>query len=264
MSSFYLIFSFILGTLIGSFLNVVALRYNTGMTVNGRSKCFSCGKNLSWHELVPVLSFLFQKGSCKNCKSKISWQYPVIEILSGIIFVAIFFVFPPVSVAASVHTFFYLLITCILLVITIYDVKHKIIPDPLVYTFATFAFIHMFVGPELSFVIPTLSQFLAGPVLALPFALMWLFSKGTWMGLGDAKLIVGIGWTLGLIPGISALVLAFWIGAGVSVIWLLIHFGKIKPRYEIPFGPYLILGMYLVLLLQIRIIDLEPFLTLNR
>ena len=106
MSSFYLIFSFVLGTLIGSFLNVVALRYNTGMTVNGRSKCFSCGKNLSWFELFPVLSFLFQKGACRKCKSKISWQYPLIETLSGIIFVMIFLIFPPTSIAASVQTFF--------------------------------------------------------------------------------------------------------------------------------------------------------------
>lgn len=242
-------------------MNVVALRYNTGMTVNGRSKCFSCGKNLLWYELVPVLSFLLQKGSCTKCKSKISWQYPVIEIISGIIFVLIFFIFPPVSVAASVHTFFYILITCILLVITIYDVKHKIIPDPLVYTFAGLSLLHLFVGSDLSFVTPSLSALLAGPVLALPFALLWLVSKGTWMGLGDAKLVLGIGWVLGLIPGISALVLSFWIAAAVSIVWMLVSFGKVRGRYEIPFGPYLILGMYIVLLFGIQVIDLEPLLS---
>ena len=79
------------------------------------------------------------------------------------------------------------------------------------------------------------------------------------MGLGDAKLVLGIGWVLGLSAGISAIVLAFWIGAVASVAWMYIVFRKIKSRYEIPFGPYLILGMYLVLLFGIQVIDLRPF-----
>ena len=259
MSSFFLIFSFILGAIIGSFLNVVSLRYNTGMTLNGRSKCFSCGKNLSWHELVPVLSFLFQRGKCKGCKSKISWQYPVVEIIAGILFVLILALFPPVSIASSITTLFYILITCLLLVITIYDIKHKIIPDGLVYTFAIIAFLKLFISIDATFIIPSITQIIAGPLLALPFALMFFFSKGTWMGLGDAKLVLGIGWVLGITAGISAIILAFWIGAVISVGWMLIVLKKFKSKYEIPFGPYLILGMYLVLLFGVRIIDLRIF-----
>lgn len=261
MPSFFLIFSFILGTLIGSFLNVVALRYNTGMTLKGRSKCFSCGKNLTWHELIPIFSFIFQRGLCKKCKSKISWQYPLIEFIAGLLFVYIFYVFPPTTFESSFITLFYLFITCILLVIVIYDVRHKIIPDSLVYLFAVIAFIKLFISPDLSFMIPSISALISGPILALPFVLLWLFSKGTWMGLGDAKLVLGIGWTLGLISGISAIVLAFWIGAVVSVIWMYIVFRKIKSHYEIPFGPYLIIGMYLVLLFGIKVIDLSSFLS---
>jgi len=256
MPSFFLIFSFVLGTIIGSFLNVVALRYNTGMTLKGRSKCFSCGKNLSWHELVPVLSFLLQRGSCKNCKSKISWQYPIVELFAGFCFLMIFYVFPPMTFEASVSTIFYLFITCLLLIITIYDIKHKIIPDALVYTFAAIAFAKLFISPELTLMLPSLSDALAGPILALPFALMWLLSKGAWMGFGDAKLVLGIGWVLGLLPGVSAIVLAFWIGAIFSLIWMYVVMRKFKARYEIPFGPYLILGMYLVLFFGIRIIEL--------
>jgi leader peptidase (prepilin peptidase)/N-methyltransferase len=79
------------------------------------------------------------------------------------------------------------------------------------------------------------------------------------MGFGDAKLALGIGWALGLIPAISAIILAFWIGAAVSVIWMFATYGKIKGRYEIPFAPYLILGMYLVLIFGITVIDLKPF-----
>lgn len=191
-----------------------------------------------------------------KCKSKISWQYPTIEILAGILFVMIFLVYPPITPIASIFTLFYLFITCLMVVITIYDIKHKIIPDALVYTFAFVTFVMLFVSPNLSFMIPTWKSILAGPILALPFAAMWFFSKGTWMGLGDAKLVLGIGWLLGLASGLSAIILAFWIGAIVSVIWMYVVFQKIKSRYEIPFGPYLILGMYIVLLTGIQVIDL--------
>lgn len=256
MPSFFLIFSFILGTIIGSFLNVVALRYNTGMTLKGRSKCFSCGNSLSWHELIPLFSFIFQKGACKSCKSKISWQYPFVEFLAGLCFLMIFYMFPPVTLEGSVTTVFYLLITCILLVITIYDMKHKIIPDELSYTFAALALVKLFISPELSFVLPSLMDALAGPILALPFFLMSYLSKQTWMGMGDAKLVLGIGWTLGLVAGISAIILAFWIGAVISLAWMYVVMRKFKARYEIPFGPYLILGMYLVLFFGIQVIKL--------
>jgi len=117
----------------------------------------------------------------------------------------------------------------------------------------------MFVAPDLSFQIPATIEIFSGIILAIPFALLWLVSKGTWMGLGDAKLVLGIGWTLGLFAGISAIVLAFWIGAIVSVLWMMIVFKKIKSRYEVPFGPYLILGMYIVLFTGIRVIDFNPF-----
>ncbi|NDE68410.1 prepilin peptidase, partial [bacterium] len=77
-------FTFVFGTIIGSFLNVVSLRYNTGMGVNGRSRCFSCGKTLRWMELVPILSFVWQMGKCRKCETRISWQYPLIEAVAGL------------------------------------------------------------------------------------------------------------------------------------------------------------------------------------
>lgn len=256
MPSIFLIFSFILGTIIGSFLNVVALRYNTGMTLKGRSKCFSCGKNLEWHELVPILSFFYQGGECKKCKSKISWQYPLIEILAGVLFILIFYYFPPTSLQASFNTVFYLFITSLLLIIAIYDIKHKIIPDPIVYLFAFVAFLKLFISPDLNFFVPSIGDLISGPLLASPFFFIWLFSKGKWMGLGDAKLTLGIGWVLGFTAGLSAVILAFWIGAIISVIWIYVVFRKFKSKQEIPFGPYLILGMYLVLFFGISVIEL--------
>lgn len=251
-----LILIFIFGTIIGSFLNVVALRFNTGTTIGGRSRCMSCNMQLTWKELIPLFSFIFQLGVCKKCKSKISWQYPFIEFLAGAIFVLIFFVFPPITALLAFKTLLYLFVTCLLLVICAYDMKHKIIPDQFVYTFVLATLIGLCIGGESWFHTPTISAFLAGPILAFPFAFLWIISKGTWMGLGDAKLVLGIGWLLGISAGINAIILAFWIAAIVSVIWLFVTYKKFKPRTEIPFGPYLILGMYLVLLFNIQVMDI--------
>lgn len=246
----FLIFSFILGTIIGSFLNVIIYRLNTGMTLGGRSKCFTCNKTLTWVELFPILSFLAQRGVCRKCKSRISWQYPLVEIGSGTLFILVFYFFPPISIGASIDTVFYLLITSLLIIMTVYDIKHKIIPDSLVYTFDILALFHLFIGSR-----PSILALIAGPLLALPFAALWYFSKGKWMGFGDAKLVLGIGWTLGFVAGLSAITLAFWIGAVVSILWMVAVFRKFKAYHEIPFGPYLVLGMYIVLFFNISVFD---------
>jgi prepilin signal peptidase PulO-like enzyme (type II secretory pathway) len=255
MDTLSIILTFIFGTIIGSFLNVVALRFNTGSTIGGRSKCLSCGKQLTWKELVPLFSFIFQRGACRKCKSKISWQYPLVEFCAGVIFVLIFFSFPPITPLATFTTVLYIFVTCLLLVISAYDIKHKIIPDEFVYAFILVTLISLCVGGGNWLHVPSIWAFLAGPLLALPFALLWVVSKGKWMGFGDAKLVLGIGWLLGLNGGGNAIILAFWIAAILSITWLLITYGKLKPRTEIPFGPYLILGMYLVLLFHIQVMD---------
>ena len=255
MDTLSIILSFIFGTIIGSFLNVVALRFNIGTTIGGRSKCMTCGKQLTWQELVPLFSFIFQGGSCRKCKSKISWQYPLVEFCAGVIFVLVFITFPPVSPLAAFSTLFYIIVSCLLLVISAYDIKHKIIPDQFVYTFALLSLIGLCVGGTSWLHVPSWSAFLAGPVIALPFALLWLVSKGTWMGLGDGKLVLGIGWLLGMNAGANAVILAFWIAAVISVSWLFATYKKFKPRTEVPFGPYLIIGMYLVLFFHIQVMD---------
>jgi len=152
----------------------------------------------------------------------------------------------------------------LLVVITIYDLKHKIIPDGLVYSFAALSFVSIFGIWQATFFIPSVWHFLAGPLLALPFALLWLVSRGTWMGFGDAKLALGMGWFLGLSGGGAAIILAFWIGAAVGL--LLIALGRILKLFlfgktftiksEIPFGPFLILGTLIAFLFDIGITKL--------
>lgn len=249
---FFLIpfFVFVLGTIVGSFLNVVALRYNTGMPVaRGRSQCFSCGKTLHWYELIPVLSFVMLGGKCSACKSKISFQYPVVELVTGLLFLFTF-----LKIGFSLSLFYYFFVISVLIVIGIYDLKHKIIPDSLSFIFGAvtlvFSLISFFYLHN-----NALLDVLAGPILALPFALLWLVSGGRWIGLGDAKLTLGIGFMLGFIKGISALVFAVWVGAAVGVTIIVLQrvlslsSKNLTMKSEIPFGPFLIIGTLLVFFL---------------
>lgn len=252
-------FFFIFGAVVGSFLNVVILRYHTGRGVTGRSRCHSCGRTLRAHELVPIVSFLAQRGRCSTCGTRISWQYPVVEFLTGLLFFAVHLKFFPLfpSPVYILHTSYFLVVVSLLVVIAVYDLRHKIVPDPFVFAFIALSFLWgagMFFSGSLA---APLSWLLAGPVCAAPFALLWAASRGRWMGFGDAKLAWGVGWFLGLFEGASVLLLAFWIGAVVSVATLVVQ-NVYRKRFapgrkaltmksEIPFAPFIILGALIVL-----------------
>src|SRR3989344_8987856 len=126
---------FVFGLIIGSFLNVVIIRLNTDKSFSGRSGCMACQNKLSWYELIPLFSFFVLKGRCRNCKSKISVQYPVVELISGIIFASLFLKFENVfyinTLAFSISYAYYVTMFSILLIIAVYDLRHKIIPDVL-------------------------------------------------------------------------------------------------------------------------------------
>lgn len=251
-----LIFIFILGTIIGSFLNVVIYRLNSGRKiVNDGSMCMSCGHKLKWYELVPVVSYFIQGCKCRKCKSHISAQYPVVEILTGIMFLAISVKFIPFlfySLWLYVgYTALFLILFSLLVVIFVYDLRHKIIPNKIVFPFILLSFLSMIsnlmiFGNIFSWV--ALLDIFAGPIVALPFVLIWLFSKGKLMGLGDAKLMIGIGWMLGLSGGIFAIILAFWIGAVVGLGIIAFSKKKVGFKTELPFAPFLILSIFITFL----------------
>ncbi|MDO8510417.1 MAG: prepilin peptidase [bacterium] len=266
-------FVFVFGLIVGSFLNVIALRYNSGLSpLEGRSACFSCGKELRWYELLPVVSFLVQKGRCRACGSKISWQYPIVELLTATVFLLTYLKdFSPFNFS------FFVIIFSLLIVIGIYDLRHKIIPDGLVYTFIALSLAKLFM-PELGFVeIPDFLDLVAGPLFFLPLGLLWFFSGGRWIGFGDAKLALGIGWFLGFIFGLSAVVLAFWVGAAVGILLLVgARLQSVMPqgmrlflgtrnltmKSEIPFAPFLILGTVLIFFFPTDLVGIAALLEL--
>lgn len=252
---------FALGLVIGSFLNVVILRLHTRKSFGGRSACMSCRHPLSWWELIPVFSYVGLLGRCKNCKTKISIQYPIVELTVGIIFAVLFLKFQNLFFVseygfAASYTF-YVTFFSLLVVGATYDLKHKIIPDAVSIILAVVSFLGLFFfEPSLSFWpyfhMPSLSHFLAGPLAALPFALCWLVSRGKWMGLGDAKLAASLGWILGFPLVFSGLVLSFWLGAGVGL-GLMVLSKKFRMRSEVPFAPFLALGAFLAFILNLHL-----------
>lgn len=269
-------FIFLIGLVIGSFLNVVIFRYDNNLTwksLMGRSSCMTCKKKLSWYELIPVFSFLAQKGKCRGCGEKISWQYPIVEMLTGLVFFVIFYsstrglpFFIEDFLSYQIFSLIYLwIVFSVLIVITVYDIKHKIIPDSLSFLFAGLAFVSLFLGGSGSL---NWTDLLAGPILATPFAFLWLISKGRWIGFGDAKLALGIGWFMGLVDGISSVVLAFWIGSVFGVFLILLSklqtlfFKDVKftIKSEIPFAPFLILGMVLIFAFHWDVLSLKELL----
>ena len=249
---------FVLGIIIGSFLNVVIFRYNTHRSFGGRSGCMTCGKKLSWYELLPIFSFMFLRGRCHGCKMRISYQYPLVEFITGIIFAFLFIKFQNVfffdTIGFTISYAYYAIIFSLLLVIAVYDLKHKIIPDTLVGVLGILSFWGLFLFSNFLFFPhwPTILEFLSGIFIALPFALMWLLSKGRWMGLGDAKLVISFGWLFGLSYALSGLVVSFWSGAIVGLI--LVAFSKKHGmKSEIPFAPFLVFGVMLAFFLGLQL-----------
>jgi prepilin signal peptidase PulO-like enzyme (type II secretory pathway) len=246
-----LIFKFLFGLIIGSFLNVLGLRWNSGVTIGGRSFCVVCKKQLRWWELVPVISFISLNGRCSKCKTKISWQYPLVELWTALLFI-------------SITNYAVLIVFCIYVVITIYDARHKIIPDVLSYSTVIIALVYRFyVGGS------TLDWF-AGPILFGFFGLIWFISKGRAMGFGDAKLSLSIGLLIGAPNGFSALVLAFVVGSVVSLAYMIVvsvfhplfkSAKKLTMKSEIPFAPFLIFGAWIALIYNL---DLFHVLTLTK
>lgn len=248
MEPYFLIGAILLGAILGSFINALSYRFNTGRGMGGRSYCDTCGHTLSPKDLVPVFSYLFLWGRCRYCRAKISVQNPLVEVvaagLGGLIYLA--HPYPVVFV-------FWFIVWMTLLFVVVYDLRHTIIPWGCSIVLCLLAIFSMFITPGFTFVVPPLELLLAGPLLALPLFLLSLISGGKWMGWGDSGLELSLGWLLGLTLGGTALMLAFWSGAIVGVLLLLFsrvvwqRKGKrLTMVSEIPFAPFLVFGAFLV------------------
>lgn len=219
------LFLFILGLLVGSFCNVLIDRLPNGENVLvGRSHCDFCKKTLRWYELIPVFSYFLQGGRCKRCKKKLSFQYPIVELVTAIGFVLLL----PHPVA------FYLLFIS-LLVIFVSDLKFQIIPDSMIILGCLVAVWH---GMHL---IPALCSFAF-------FYLLWIITRKKGMGFGDVKFAFLMGLLLGFPGVVLSLYISFLTGAFVGVILMIEK--KKGWKSAIAFGPFLVLGTVIVLVWQ--------------
>lgn len=268
--------SAVFGLIVGSFLNVLALRLNTGQSLGGRSHCATCGEELRWYDLIPLLSYLTLKGKCRSCKAAISLQYPLVEAGTAILFAATAaaFVGEYTVTAFLFEVGLVWVIWSILIVILVYDIYHKIIPDSLVYTFIFLALSRgIWKWIEGSF---DPYDLYAGIVFFAFFATLWVVSRGRWIGFGDAKLVTGIGFFLGFVEGVSAIVIAFWSGALLSL--FLIGYAailgsevgnsplrsrseRLTMKSEIPFAPFLIFGSVVAYFFALDVVGVGIFFT---
>lgn len=265
----FLFFAFVFGALIGSFLNVCIIRFGTGKTIMGRSSCMVCAQELRWYELIPIVSFTALRGRCARCRTVISKQYVIVETLTGLmsLFFAYTFFFKSTRGMAFANGYtsslfaFSFIIWCFLIMIGVYDIHHKAIPN---------IFAVWFIGVSLVMTVFEAihrnswhilgTHILAACILSGFFFLIWALSRGRAMGLGDGILAFGIGLYLGIPEGLSAIAYAFWIGAAYAVIRILIQrMGtkrlsggdkSITMKSEVPFAPFLILGTFISLALE--------------
>ncbi len=252
---------FFFGLSLGSFLNVVICRLDTKESIlTSRSHCPLCGEILKWYELIPVLSFIIQKGRCRHCGEKISWQYPLVELSTGVLF--FFIAFNNLNVDAYqidvfsiIKTVYLMTMTALLIVVFVYDLKHYLIPDQIIYPAVLISFFFVFASwlvnsGQLSNILYT---FLAAVLGSGFFLFLVLVSRGKWMGMGDVKLAVLMGLFLGWPQILLALFLSFLSGAIVGL--GLIAGGRKKMKSQIPFGPFLVGATILTMLYGQFLID---------
>ncbi len=261
-------FLFLFGLIVGSFLNVVSLRYDPEKNVFdfrnllGRSHCPSCGATLSWFELVPVLSFLIQRGKCMTCGKKISWQYPLVELASGFVFLLpLYFsnytLYPLPQTLIESAVWIAVFLTFIL--IGTIDYRLYLIPDELNISLALLGFFRIasttfyaqfgefqgsFIGSYAALFglreSVILNHLFGALIGASIVGLIILITKGRGMGMGDLKLMAALGVLFGWPDTLFLFIFGTFIGAIVSL--ALILFQKKNMKSQVPFGPFLIAG----------------------
>lgn len=236
---------FILGLFVGSFLNVLVDRLPKGESVvRGRSHCEKCKKTLAWYDLIPLLSFLQLKGQCRYCRTPLSVYYPVIELVTGAIFVITFIFVSQESIMYQVlsikyiwELFYYLFIVSSFIVIFFADLKYGIIPDKIIFPAILVSFLYLILNTQYSI----LPHLLSAIGACLFFLALFLVTKGRGMGFGDVKFAFLMGLILGFPNIIVGLYVAFLTGAMLGCI-LIVWRKKRLHGTTIPFGPFLVIG----------------------
>lgn len=242
MTAVWTIITIIYGILIGSFLNVCIYRIPEKQSVVVvRSHCMSCGKQIKWYDLVPLVSFLVLRGKCRYCKAKLSWQYPAVEALNGILYGIIVLVN-----GFNITSILYCLATSALLALSIIDWRTYEIPPSFNIFIGILGIIRLILD------LPHWYNYVIGFVSVSGFLLLiFLVTKGRGIGFGDVKLMAAAG----LLLGWKLIILSLGLGCVLgSIIHITLMYVKDKDRV-LAFGPYLSLGIFISMLYGEQIIE---------
>ena len=247
------------GLIIGSFLSSITYRIPLGKSIKkGRSFCPECKKAIAWNDNIPLLSYILLKGKCRSCRKKISLRYPLIEISTAILFFLIYYFYSFNCSASldeaslqdicfwklhlgSIAPPFLFLAISLLITIFVTDFEHQVIPDKVVFFLFSFFLAVNFLSPADNFY----KNLFVSLATAFGLLILNLITKGKGMGLGDSKLVLSGGVSLGWPGTLVWIFLSFWIGAALGVSLLLT--GKAKLGKPIAFGPFLVIGFFLTL-----------------
>lgn len=223
--------TFIYGLLVGSFFNVVGLRVPLKQSVvSPRSACPTCGHQLKAYELIPVISYMFQKGKCRGCQSRISPIYPTMELLTGLLFAT-----APLVIGWSGELVVALTLISMFMIIIVSDINYMIIPDKILIWFAGFFLLERIFMP----LTPWWDSLIGAATGFILLLIIALVSKGG-MGFGDVKLYA----VIGVILGFKLVLLSFFFSTlfGAVIGGLALLFNIVKRKQPIPFGPFIAAG----------------------
>lgn len=254
MNLIFSIFVFIFGAVLGSFLTVFTYRLPKKISfVGGRSFCPRCKKAISWFDNIPIFSFLLLRGKCRNCKTSISFRYPLIEILTGLTFLFLYLGYVNCNLTFTslfndglvcnlsgkigfITLPYFGIVLTLLIAILVIDLEKQIIPDEIVFFLFSFQILFLLLtNSNLIYI-----NILCGLCAYLFFLFLFAITKGRGMGLGDAKLALVLASILGVVNAVSWLFLSFILGGLISV--LLLASKKAKMKTKLAFGPFMVLS----------------------
>lgn len=244
---------FVLGTILGSFYNVVAYRLPKGESiVYPSSHCPNCNHNLRPWELIPIFSFLLQRGKCSSCKSKISWFYPISEIICGLLFVISY-----LSFGISYELIIVLTFVSMLIIVILSDYYYMVIEDSVLIFFGLLILLEIFLINGLDVFLIAVRDGLISSLIILILKLFgdFLFKKES-MGWGDIKLMLVIGIMVGWDMSIITIFLSAFLAFPVSLAIL-----KSNKEHEIPYGPFLSFASLIIYFTHFSIDKLIEMLT---
>ncbi len=230
-----LVLSFILGLCFGSFLNVVIFRLPLGQSLNTPpSRCMACGYSLRWRDNVPILSWALLGGRCRNCRAPIAVQYPIVELVTGILFLLVVWLTPLGPLVVS-----RLIFVCMLVTLFCIDLEHQILPNTITLPGIAIGVIFSFITPP-GWQASLIGVVLGGGVLYGIAGAYYLVRREEGMGMGDVKMLAMIGAFLGWRAVLVTLVLSSFSGALVGVVLIAAQRGGM--RVALPFGTFLAMG----------------------